>query len=355
MRILKSKYVLMLLCAVGVVLGGCRGSEGEIGEIVLTADVQSVAADGLSKVKLTATSDGRDVTSQVTFHHTSELFALEGGEFTTVKTGKHKVSASYEGVVSNEVEIEAVAPERLPVSRFVRHICVMDFTATDCAFCPDGQNHMLQVNKQMEDEATACHLMALHNPGVDPMGIALTSQMMNDYKVEEQPYYLIDMRDKGGVNSNEEKSAYRKCLMRSTDLYPAHVGVAVRTKFNKDNGKSCQVEVSLLSERNDHYRVALYVVEDGIVADQNVNGFYKSYTHNHVVRALVNESYRGDNLGAVAAEQSASKTYSFDMADEWVVEKTSVYVLVMDSTGFVNNMAVCAVNNGTADYDYLEK
>ena len=355
MRILKSNYVVMLLCAVGVVLGGCRGSEGEIGEIVLVADAQSVAADGLSKVKLTATSDGRDVTSQVTFHHGSELFALEGGEFTTVNVGKHKVSASCEGVVSNEVEIEGVTPERLPESRFVRHICVMDFTATDCAFCPDGQNHMLQVNKQMEDEATACHLMALHNPGVDPMGIALVSQMMNDYKISEQPYYLIDMRDKGGVNSNDEKSTYRRNLMRSTSLYPAHVGVAVRTKFNKDNYKSCEVEVSLLSERNDHYRVALYVVEDGIVADQNVNGNYKSYTHNHVVRTLVNESYRGDNLGAVAAEQSVSKTYSFDMSDEWAVEKTSVYVLVMDSTGFVNNMAVCAVANGTTAYDYLEK
>lgn len=355
MKILRSKYLLMFLCAVGAVLGGCKGNEGEISEIVLVSDVQSIAADGLSKVKVTATSDGRDVTSQVTFHHGSELFALEGGEFTTVKAGTHKVSASYEGVVSNEVEIEAVAPESLPASRFVRHICVMDFTATDCAFCPDGQNHMLQVNRQMEDASTVCHLLALHNPGVDPMGIALTSQMMNDYNISEQPYYLIDMRDKGGVNSNEEKSAYRKNLIRSTDLYPAHVGVAVRTKFNKDNNKSCEVEVSLLSERNDHYRVAAYVVEDGIVADQNVNGNYKSYTHNHVVRALLSESYRGDNLGAVAAEQSATKRYTFEKADEWVVENTSVYVLVMDSTGFVNNMAVCPVNNGEAAYDYLEQ
>ena len=91
MKILRSKYLLMFLCAVGAVLGGCKGNEEEISEIVLVSDVQSIAADGLSKVKVTATSDGRDVTSQVTFHHGSELFALEGGEFTTVKAGTHKV------------------------------------------------------------------------------------------------------------------------------------------------------------------------------------------------------------------------------------------------------------------------
>ena len=354
MKIYRTKIITLVL-AVSALLSSCRGHEEEIGEILLSADVASVVADGLSKVRVTTTSGGRDVTSQVDFHHGTELFALEGGEFTTVKAGRHKISASCEGVVSNELEIVATAPTELPASRFVRHICAMDFTATDCAFCPDGQNQMLQVNKQMEDEANKIHLLALHTPGVDPMGIALATEMMSHFGVLENPYYLVDMRDKGGLNSNEEKSAYRKSLLRSMEEYPAHVGVAVSTKFNKDNGTSCEVEVSLLSERNDHYRLAVYVVEDGIEAEQNVNGFYKPYTHNHVVRRLLSDSYRGDNLGAVAAEQSVTKKYTFEMEEGWKSENAYIYALAIDSQGFVNNVGVCRVINDTFEYDYLEK
>ncbi len=341
-----------LVLAVSVLFGGCRGHEEEIGEIVLRADVASVVADGLSKVKITATSDGgEDITSQVQFHHSSELFALEGGEFTTVKVGRHKLSASCEGVMSNELEIVATAPTELPASRFVRHICAMDFTATDCAFCPDGQNKMLQVNGQMEDEATKIHLLALHTPGVDPMGIALASELMSDMGILETPYFLIDMRDMGGLSL----SAYRNGLIRSMEEYPAHVGVAVRTKFNKDNGTSCEVEVSLLSERNDHYRLAVYVVEDGIEAEQNVQGTYKPYIHNHVVRRLLSDSYRGDSVGAVAAEESVTKTYTFEMEEGWKSENAHIYALAIDSQGFVNNVGVCCVRNGEFDYDFLEQ
>lgn len=344
----------VLALGLALLLGGCRGSEGEIENILIVADVESIVADGLSQVKVVATSGGgEDITSQVQFHHSAGVFPVGGGLFTTTKKGAFTVSASYGGVVSNELEINAVEPAVLPTSRFVRHVCVMDFTATDCAMCPAGQNHMMQVNGQMEDEATKVHLLALHKPGVDPMGIGLANEMMTDFNITENPYYLTDLRDKGGVSSNEEKSAYRRSIMNSTDNYPAHVGVALRCVAPQQGGSEYEVEVSLLSERNDFYRVALFVAEDGIVAEQNVDGTYKSYTHNHVVRKMLSASYRGDNIGAIAAEQSVSKTYTFEMPSEWVPERCKIYALAIDEAGFVNNLGVCCVINDTFGYDYL--
>lgn len=356
MKSIMKIFAVAAVVALGVITGGCKGSTDDFDEIVVVADRNTIAADGRDVVSVKAMCGAKDVTAEVEWLYNVErdrVFHVGEGRFTTTKAGTFKVSATNGVVSSNVCEVTATEPEKPHVSQFVRHICVMDFTATDCAFCPAGQNQMIAVNGQMEDEATKIHLMALHNPGVDPMGIKLVADMMSDFEISAQPYYLIDMRDKGGISSNEEKSAYRKGLLNSMNNYPARVGVDVVTDWDSAT-RECRIDVKLLSECNDYWRVAVYVLEDGLSASQNVDGTYKDYIHNHVLRTMVSSSYRGDNVGGVAADTEVGKTYTLTVPEEWVAENCSVCVLAIDMNGFSNNMGKCELIDDHFTYDYLD-
>ena len=112
------------------------------------------------------------------------------------------------------------------------------------------------------------------------------------------------------------------------------------------------VDVELYAAKSDNYRLALYILEDGIVARQNDSGIYKeNYTHNHVVRAMVSSMYEGDRIGEIKAGEKSQKSYNFTLDGSWKADKCSLCALVFDSKGSVINAAVCPIN-GSVDYDY---
>lgn len=232
-------------------------------------------------------------------------------------------------------------------SRFEKNVCVMEFTGTWCAQCPEGAvtlNYL--VSRAYEGKAFA---LAFHND--DPYSLPAEQELKKMFNWAGYPAYVVDMRkdgvgllNEGGCGSQIEKSLY--------DI-PTHCGVAVSCEL--EDGY-VTVDTKLFSERTMDYRLAAYVIEDKVIGEQmqGTGTVQDDYVHRHVVRKMLCADVRGDGLGNVASGDEAEKTFGFEIEEGWTVENLSVAVLAVDSGGNVNNMAVCAADGGKMDYEYVK-
>lgn len=340
------KFFACLLGAVSVLmLSACSGNVDDSSELVLTADRTSIVADGSDAVRFTVTLDGEDVTSESSIRCISPVSSVvENAQFTATEAGSYSFEAEYQGYFSS-VRIVSATVAPLKPSRFVRNICVMEFTGQWCSQCPAGYNYLwFVISKKYADTA---HIMALHND--DDMSLDLETEIFRNYSLSGYPAVVVDMRDPSLLNG-DVNGVLPKSLKNSVDNYPAHCGVAVSTS----GSGTVTVTAKLFSERGSEYSLAVWVVEDGIVTWQNVGGANnENYTHGHVARRLVSSSWRGDSLGNVPAEEEVVKTYTIVPDGVWNLDNTMVYVLAIDAEGHVNNMAVCPIKDGNADYRYV--
>lgn len=237
--------------------------------------------------------------------------------------------------------------EEVVESRFEKNVCVMEFTGTWCAQCPEGAvtlNYL--VSKAYEGKAYA---LAFHND--DPYALPAEQDLMNIFKWVGYPAFVVDMREdgvgslnEGGCGAQIEKSLY--------DI-GTHCGVSVSCVL--EDGKA-KVDAKVFSERTMDYRIAAYVIEDKIVGEQmqGTGTVQDDYVHRHVVRKMLCADVRGDKLGSIKAGEEEDASFGFDVEEDWNVENLSIAVLAIDDNGHVNNMAVCAADGGETDYEYVK-
>ncbi|MBQ6870407.1 MAG: Omp28-related outer membrane protein [Alistipes sp.] len=224
---------------------------------------------------------------------------------------------------------------------FNRHVSVFEFTGAWCAMCPSGYVFLKYLIEDWYSHDTV-HILALHDStgGADPMGISLTNELVTKFGIGGFPGFLVDMRE-----ATSEKTEIQGMIDRSFSDYPATCGI-------KMVSTDSSVDIELYAAKSANYRVALYILEDGIVARQNNGGTYKDdYIHNHVVRAMVSKLYEGDRVGEIKAAEKATKSYTFSLDSSWKKENCTLCALVFDNSQTVINAAVCAVGE-SVDYDY---
>lgn len=223
---------------------------------------------------------------------------------------------------------------------FNRHVSVFEFTGTWCAMCPSGYVFLKYLIEDWWSHDTV-HILALHDSTADdPMGIPVTNTIFTDFGLTGFPAFVVDLRE-----GTTEKTEIQPMIESSFRDYPATCGV-------KMTSTDSSVDVELYAAKSGTYRVALFILEDGIVARQNNSGTYKdNYVHNHVVRAMLSSLYEGDRVGDIKAGQKGTKSYNFNINSSWKREKCSLCALVIDNSGAVVNAAVCPVGK-SVDYDY---
>lgn len=313
------------------------------------------AAPAMASYNITR-AEGKDVTSEATLRCITTGETLTGNSFSTSVAGSYTFEATYKDYTSNRVtitvkdnQIQPEPPATGESKNFVRHIAVMEFTGAWCSWCPDGYN-LLKLVFDTYNYTDRAHIIALHDntAGTDPMGIALTNEINNAFGTVSFPGFVIDLRDAGEIGSNS--SGIRDALKRSDNEYPAHSGVAVKSEFDVATGKG-KFTAKVFANTADTYRVAIYIMEDGIVYPQKQGSLtIDNYTHNHVVRQMLSASYKGDRVGDLIAGQEQSVEYEYTLEDGIIAENCHICALVIDSTGYVNNMNICELVGGEADY-----
>ena len=309
-------------------------------ELILKADKTELVADGKDQIIFTATYGFEDVTSAAEIRCISEGASVSQGKFSTDKEGTYTFRATYMGTESEPVSIKAAAPAE---SRFERRVCVMEFTGSWCAQCPEGATTLNYLTgKAYKDKA---YSLAFHND--DAYALAEEQVLKAMFKWSGYPAYVTDMRDcglinEGGCGGSIEKSLY--------DV-PTHCAAAVSCSYDSASGQ-VTVNAKVFSEQTMEYRLAAYVVEDKVKGEQTLatGEVQEDYTHRHVVRQMLSADVRGDRLGKISSGKEAASTYTFKIDEGWNLENISVAVLAIASNGEVNNMAVCAADGGVMEY-----
>ena len=228
--------------------------------------------------------------------------------------------------------------------QFQRHVCVMEFTGTWCAQCPEGATLLnYLIDRQYKGKAFA---LAFHND--DIYTIPQEQELKNIFKWSGYPAYVTDMRDSGLLNEGGCDDSIEKSLYE----VPTHSSVAVSSSVE---GTAATVQAVVVSQSSMNYRLAAYVVEDKVKGEQtqSTGQVQKDYTHRHVVRKMLSADVRGDSMGEISEGSEKSKTYAFEIDPAWNLANLSVAVLAIDKDGHVNNMAQCAVDGGSMDHEYV--
>lgn len=333
------KYLIFSLMAAFAV--GCSGNVDDVEELedlVLYADVDEIIADGSSAVSFTVMYGDEDVTASASVKCVSGNSDVSGSSFTTEAIGTYVFRAFYEDAVSEDVEVEAK-------TRFQRRVCVMEFTGTWCAQCPEGATTLnFLTTRTYKDKAFA---LAFHND--DPYALPVEKELHTMFGCSSYPAYVTDMRDAGQLNDGGCGDSIEASLYEDV----THCSVAAACTYDASSGM-VDVAAKLFSETDASYRMAAYVIEDKVIGEQaQADGSVdKSYSHRHVVRAMLSSGVKGDELGKVLAGSEKAFSWSFKADGRWNMENLSVAVLAINEDGHVNNMAICAADGGRMEYGY---
>lgn len=348
---MKLFHKIALFAAVVVGLASCHGQSDDTEvKVTLTPSIYTIVADGEQSVTFEVLYGAANVNATAQIYLISHPeFEWNGTEFTTIVAGEYTFQAIYNDQTSNEVKIVATEPVGPHESRFERHICVMDLTGAWCAFCPDGMTKLTYYVGKNEWK-NIVHMIALHDnsQGEDPMGLEMTPRILNDFGLAGFPSFITDLRDSGSLSDNVGDIV--PSFNRSIDEFPAQCDVKITSALN---GRELRVDVDLFAELAGNYAVSVFLVENNIVSPQKDGSMiHTDFSHKHVARCLMNSNYKGDSMGALAAEQESAKSYTYTLPEEWKVEDMTIVALAITEDGYVNNVAECAVGE-SIDYKYL--
>lgn len=355
------RYMIMALAAVSLL--SCRGQEDDTALPVLSVNDSEIDLASETQAVFTVTLNGRDVTDASSIYSTTSSLELQGNVFTPDRTGSHTFVAEYDGAQSNTVQVNVIdSTPKVVESKYDRHVCVMEFTGGWCINCPEGYDKMkgILAYPQLASYKDNIHLCAFHSnlEGRDDFAIAETQDVFKLFDNLAYPSFATDLRV-AGVLTDSGVSDFRPSIEAAFTEHLPHCGVAVASVMNADK-TSTEVTVKVASELTSEYRVVVLVVQDKIKGWQKTTTYPEGiddYNHRHVVRKVVTTyagTFTGEKLtsdGKIAAGEEASKTWTVDVAQEWVLENAEIYALVLDSDGFVNNMNVCAIDGGDSVYD----
>ena len=327
--------VLALIFMTMAVLTSCRGTidpEDDAPEvdIELLPDVETFFADGKSSVTFTVMNGDEDVTSASMIRCVTTGQTLQGNTFVTDKDGVYVFNASFEGSVSPNVQLTAMF-----ASRYERKVCVMEFTGQWCSQCPGGAKILNFLANEIYPGQI--HVLAFHNN--DEFSLPVEQALASEFNVEVYPYYLTDMRDGGELRGNGCSESIMKSLYETETF----CGPSVSCDYDAASG-IVDVMAKVISEKTMEYRLAAYVVEDKVVAEQTLGtGMQQDYVHRHVVRKMLSADWAGDRLGEIAAGEEGQKTWSFTLDPSWNPQNVAVAVLAIGPDRQVNNMAAIEI------------
>lgn len=348
----------------------CSGQVDDSSLPMLSVDSEEIdIADGGTAV-FTVTYNGVDVTSSssVTLTADSGAYELPDAVFVPEAAGTYMFVATYEGKMSNTVSVKVVDSTPVLVeSAYNRHVCVVEFTGAWCINCPYGYSLMyeklsLPSNRKYQD---TMHICAFHSDeeGRDDYALPQTQDVFDlcDAMLPESlayPSFCVDFRT-AGILTDDGIGSFVPAIKASHEQYPAHCGVAVSSELDADKTRAT-VTARISSELTSDYRMIILVIENMIKGWQKTTLYpdgKEDYIHNHVVRKVVT-SYTGTFTGEkladsaqIEAGEEGTKTWTFDIDSDWVLENTQIYAIALDSYGRANNMNLCAIDGGDSGYD----
>lgn len=298
----------------------------------VTHDKNVIQSNGEDVVTLSATLNGKDVTSETVFYIVDgkNLTPMTSNKFSTDKAGDYAFRASYltfnieEPVVitaiNGPIPAAAVDPQPSKTS-FVHRSLLMQYTGTGCGACPAMIRALRAAFADDETKNMAVHVAVHSFAAGDPAYISAP-------RTSSYPYASIDMSV--GFNYNMDPNAtqgvLKSELLKLTEE-PAKVGISANPLMVDDK---LVVTVSVKAAKEGDYRVGLWLLQDNVYGLQkdDIGIADASYNyHDNCVRntnSIFENSYFGYPIGNLKAGQTADYTFVLDVeAEEWKLNDMS--------------------------------
>ena len=327
------------------------------GVLRIFADKTEVSADGNDMVTFTVMFGKEDVSSAQTLvlirEYEGETKRMKASnKFSTVTAGTYKFTAEYyyggKYYTDNSVTIEAKPYFSGEEKEYRQRVLAVYFTSTGCTSCPSATKGLKAVQDANPGMVSAVAFHSHMGAVADPMTIpetTLFNAVLGGF--DGLPRLFWNMRQGTHLIGPSFTESYGEEIA----AYTPQCGVEINASADGE------ITIGVTSNLPSIYRYLVFIVEDGIVAEQT--GVH-DYVHNNVVRAVLT-SEKGDKLNdnlplTVGVEAKATKT--FTLSPEWKKENLRVIVAASTSTdgGYtfvVNNVAECKLGE-SVDYQYAE-
>lgn len=235
--------------------------------------------------------------------------------------------------VTTDVEFPA-----LDLNTVCRKVLVEEYTGARCTNCPDGHRALTALHERYGDTLVAIGIHA--GTFAIPMG-----DFSTDFRTEEgttlyQDYNVAQVGTPSAVVSRTQHN--NAFALNISSWQPA---------IEQEKAKECVAAVQIinvydaatqtltahtkttpLNGYTGDLQLALYVIEDGIVAPQkDGEEVITDYVHNHVLRGAINGTY-GSLLTSAEEDGTYLKSYQLDCSQKsWDLSNCSVVAILMDA------------------------
>ncbi len=222
----------------------------------------------------------------------------------------------------------------IPVEQvtIAKHVLLEDFTGQSCVNCP-AATELIKDMQELYGEENLIAVGLYSGPfGQTVSGrlYPLTTETGNYYYdklgISVQPAAMIDRHTVNVVTATWQAEVYNAIQEE------AALSLEITNEYDSASRQvSICIEATGVSDVDG--KLEVWLVEDGIVSwqyleDGSVND---DYVHNHVFRAAVND--RDGEAFALAQGDTATRSFTYSLDEDWEAENMSVVAFVYDSDG----------------------
>ena len=263
--------------------------------------------------------------------------------------------------VEPDVPTGDVAIPELPVdpqpgnTSFAHRIMLLQHTGTDCSNCPNLMTSLKALSELDAYMGKYQHVAAhSYNSDGDPAYSQAAANLSQAFCSGYYPELTFNLTTRNTGTS--------LAVSTITDIIDelhkdtADVGIAAAAGLA---GNTLGVNVQIKAAKAGQYRIAVWVLEDGIRGKQAGASEDWMNTHSNAVRAMagatLNMRIYGEKMGELQAGDTAEKSFTVALDESVKAENCKVLVVVnaagSDGRYDLANCALCPIG-GTVAYDY---
>lgn len=213
----------------------------------------------------------------------------------------------------------------------MRRVLIEDFTGQRCVNCPAAHELIEQLQQQYGDTtiiAVSIHGGALSvksTPTIVGLWTEQGDQYNKDNNVETWPAGLIN-RSGGLLDVAQWSAKVYEEVQKTTPVERITISNVVK-------GERLSFDVNLSALENINGKLQLWVIEDGIVAPQQMGdgSMNRNYVHNNVFRTSITP-LAGDDI-AIPAGRETTLPYSTAFNEAWNRDNLAIVAIVSNSSG----------------------
>ena len=238
---------------------------------------------------------------------------------------------------------------------FDHRIMLLQHTGTYCPNCPRLMSSLKLVAED-KNYSDRYHHVASHSYNEEG-DAAYSSAAANISQAFCSGYYPeltfnLTKENTGTSTDPETIKAHTDALHKET----ADAGI---TAVSRRNGSTLSIKAGIKAAKAGTYRIAAWVLEDGIRSKQEGASEDWQNTHNNAVRIMagktLNMKIYGEKLDPMAAGETAQAEFTVEMDPSWDADNCKVFVLVnaagTDGRYDLANCAICPLD-GSVEYQY---